>query len=424
MSVGGILAFIWPFIVFVILFPIAHSTWIAWRQEIYEHDIAWVLLEIRMPREVKKSPQAMEQVLYAIHSLRNTANDLQEIYWDGEVTRWYSLEAASFGGEIHFYIRTYNKQRPLVEAAFFSYYPDVELVEVSDYFDAFPSNLKDIQEGGLEMWGTEITLAREGAYPIRTYPTFESPDEESQYDPIAELVEVLGKAKKGELVALQILIQPAHDDWHKEFNHLVEKLRETKTKKEVFTSTEGITESFARFLARSPGETDILKAVEANIAKPAFETLIRYVYVSPKTLFYEGYARRALFGTFNQYAALDLNRFVRNERTATRVKIWYFPYLFPKRRKLYRTERLLTDYRHRTITKETFMGKLVSSYIMNLNFAHRPFPMSAEGLATIFHPPTIYVLTAPHIVRVESRKTGPPAGMAIYGEEKAIEGFK
>jgi hypothetical protein len=50
--------------------------------------------------------------------------------------------------------------------------------------------------------------------------------------------------------------------------------------------------------------------------------------------------------------------------------------------------------------------------------------MNVEGLATLFHPPTSVVLTAPHIRRVESRKTGPPAGLAIFGEEGEIEKYK
>ncbi|MEK7555014.1 MAG: hypothetical protein AAB518_03470, partial [Patescibacteria group bacterium] len=157
------------------------STWLFWRQTLFEHSIQFVLLELRIPREVRKSPRAMEQVLMAIHSLRNTANDLQEKYWDGEVTRWYALEIASFSGETHFYIRTYHKQRRLVEAAFFSYYPDVEVVEVPDYIDRMPASIAEMEEQGYDVWGSEMKLAKEDAYPIRTYTDFEAPDEERQF---------------------------------------------------------------------------------------------------------------------------------------------------------------------------------------------------------------------------------------------------
>ena len=73
-----VLEFIWPFVAFVFLVIILRSTWLFWRQSIFEHTIPFVLLELRIPREVRKSPKAMEQVLMAFHSLRNVATDLQE----------------------------------------------------------------------------------------------------------------------------------------------------------------------------------------------------------------------------------------------------------------------------------------------------------------------------------------------------------
>ena len=84
----------------------------------------------------------MEQVLMSIHGLRNTSSDPEEEYWDGEITRPYSLEMASFGGEIHFYVRFYKKQKELIEAAFFAQYPDLELLEVPDYVeDRLPASV-------------------------------------------------------------------------------------------------------------------------------------------------------------------------------------------------------------------------------------------------------------------------------------------
>ena len=50
--------------------------------------------------------------------------------------------------------------------------------------------------------------------------------------------------------------------------------------------------------------------------------------------------------------------------------------------------------------------------------------MNVEGIATLFHPPTAVVLTAPHVKRVESRKVGPPAGLPIFGEEEELEKYK
>jgi len=418
-----VLEFIWPFVAFVFLVIILRSTWLFWRQSIFEHTIPFVLLELRIPREVRKSPKAMEQVLMAIHSLRNVATDLQEKYWDGEVTRWYSLEMASFSGETHLYVRTYVKQRPLVEAAFFSYYPDVEIVEVPDYTEQLPVTVREMYDQGYDTWGGEMVLEREDAYPIRTYESFEAIEEEKQVDPISVFLEVLGKLKKGEFIGIQILLAPAADDWGEEWEHLVEKLRET-SKKEKRHGPEGALEMFSRFIARSPGQTDVLKAIEQNLSKPAFETLIRFIYLSPKATFYDSFARRALKGCFNQYAALDLNQFGRNEKTATRTRMWYFPYVFPNVRNEYRKQRLFYNYIHRVIPPETFMGRVITSTFFNWNSHTRWTHITTACIATIFHPPTHMVLTAPHIQRVESHKASPPAGLPIYGDEKDIEQFQ
>ncbi len=176
-------------------------------------------------------------------------------------------------------------------------------------------------------------------------------------------------------------------------------------------------------IARSPGHIEILKKVEENLSKPAFDTLVRFIYLSPKEGFSDTFPRRGLRGAFNQYSALNLNSFRDNYSITTRTRIWNWPHIFPKVRNEYRKQRLLHNYRTREVPPETWMGKLLTSYLFNWNFGSKRFLMNVKCLATLYHPPTAVVLTAPHIRRVESRRTGPPAGLAIYGEEGEIERF-
>lgn len=68
--------------------------------------------------------------------------------------------------------------------------------------------------------------------------------------------------------------------------------------------------------------------------------------------------------------------------------------------------------------------RLITSKPLNPNFLSRSFVMTTEEIATLFHPPTSVVLTTPHIQEVESKKAGPPAGLAIFGDEKEIERFQ
>jgi hypothetical protein len=171
---------------------------------------------------------AMEQVLAAIHSLRNIPGNPQEKWMTGEVTLWYSLELVSIGGAIHFYVRSYRKQQPLIEAAFFAYYPDIEVVEVEDYVKQLPENVTELYESGYDLWGIELILNKDDAYPIKSYLDFEAPEEEKQFDPMSHFLEVLGKVKREETVAIQIVIAPAGAKWREEGERLIEELSTKK----------------------------------------------------------------------------------------------------------------------------------------------------------------------------------------------------
>lgn len=413
----ALVSLLWPFVLLIPMLKWLTSVWIYWRQQLFQGRIKWLMLEVKIPREIKKSPAAMEQVIRAIHSQRNAPGDFQERYMDGEVTMWYSLEIVSFGGDIHFFIRTYWKHKPIIQAAFFSYYPDVEIEEVEDYVEKLPKDLGEMYERGYDLWGTELVLVKEDAYPIKSYEQFEDMAEERQLDPISNFLEILGNIKPEEIVGIQIQISAKDAKWAEKWEELLSKLKETKTT----TAPEDPTRTIP--ILRTPGETAKIEAIEKNLSKPAFDTLIRFMYVAPKSVFYETFARRGIVGAFNQYATIDLNMFRQNYPMSTRTRIWDKPHLFVSTRGEYRKQRIIYNYRNREMPPETWWGKFISSYFFNLNFASKTFDMNVESIATLFHPPTSVVLTAPHITRVESRKGTPPAGMAVFGEESDIEKF-
>jgi len=409
----------WSVWLFLVLFPFMRDVWLHWRQERFEHSLKFVLLELQLPREIQKNPQAMEQILSSMHSFRNAPSNFREKYIEGEVTIPFTLEIVSFGGEIHFYVRCEEKQRNLVEAAVFSYYQDVEVFEVEDYVEKLPKNVEEMYRADKNMWGTEMVLSKEAAYPIKTYTNFESEAEDRQFDPISSFLEVLGKLNKGEIVSIQFIIAPAGNDWGKEWEGFVERLQEPKTTDVAIE--EGGTRKVP--ISRSPGEYDILEAVEKNLSKPAFDTVIRFIYIAPNETYHDSFARRGIVGAFNQYAALNLNSLRQNSKVSTRTQIWNWPHLFPKFRNEFKKERLLYEFRERKVPPETWIGKFITSKFFNLNFASQRFKMNVEGLATLYHMPTAVVLTAPHIRRSESKKGGPPSGLTIFGEEEEIKKF-
>jgi len=421
LSIGEFFILTWWLWAFFIIFPMFVSTFLFWRQAKYASESEFVLLELKMPLEVKRSPEAMEQILATMHGLSNAPAYAYAAYWEGEVSLPFSLELVSFGGDIHFYIRTQVKFRTLVPSTFFSYYPDVEVIEVPDYIERIPSTSTEVDAHNYNIWGAEMYLAREDAYPIKSYHMFESPDEEKQYDPITTFLEVLGRIRKNEVIGIQFIINPV-DSWNKKWKEFVEKLKDETSGKAAAVAA-GEDAKLAKFSFRTPGETEVLEAVEKNLSKPGFDTISRFIYFSPKETFAESFARKGVAGIYNQYAALDLNYFARNFGASTTTLAHFFPYVFPGWRSEYRKQRMLHNYRNRSGPPSTFMGKLITSYIFNHNFHTISNTMNVESIATLFHPPTYRTLTAPHIRRAESKRAGPPAGLAIFGEDSEIEKF-
>ncbi len=289
-----------------------------------------------------------------------------------------------------------------------------------------------------------MILAKSAAYPLQGHEDFEDFDEKKQFDPMSSFIEILGKAKKDEFVGVQFLIAPAAPDWKEEFEEVIEKLRSKHArggKEETASlgmefphilptfpvksgSGEAGESGVVRSYLRTPGETEVLAAIDDNLSQSAFETIVRFIFIAPMETFSDTYPRRGLRFMFNQYGTLDLNYFKENDKMNTRVKIFDFPYILPKLRLLYRQHRILINYRSRQIPEEKWMGKFLTSHVMNWNFHTKWNLLSKRSIASLFHPPTYMVLTGPHLKRVESRKAGAPAGLAIYGEEDQMERYE
>lgn len=404
----------WWLIYFMIVFPLFTNLWLWWKQTVFKSNIIWTMLEVRPPREVRKSPKAMEQILTALHSLKNAPGDFFEKWIDGEITRWFSLEIASFEGEVHFYVRTPVKFKNVIEANFYANYPDCEIFTVDDYTKRFPETTTELYKTNLDIFGSEIILEKDDAYPIRTYIQFEAIEEEQKIDPISALLENLGKLKKGENIWLQILIRPVTDSiWKEKGAKLIEELR--KKQMTDIKTAEG--KKAQAPIGLTPGQTDVIKAVENNISKPGFDTLVRLIYMAPKTIFDNTFPNKGLQGMLNQYSSVSLNSFKHNGEVRTSELKWHkYPFFKIKERLEGRKQRVLKNYINRSFPEELTIGKFIGLNPSNFNFFSKYFVLNTEELATLYHLPYYFVLTAPFIKRLESKKTGPPAGLPIYKE--------
>src|SRR3989338_2138766 len=121
----------------VLIGRIAWIFWVHYIQQDFISGIDFTLLEIIPPRDVLRSPKAME--LFITNALYHwSMKGGKEEYWQGAVWFWFSLEIVSLEGQVHFYIRTPTRIRGLIETQMYAQYPQSQVKAVEDYTLAVP----------------------------------------------------------------------------------------------------------------------------------------------------------------------------------------------------------------------------------------------------------------------------------------------
>jgi len=377
----------------------------------YRLSLEWVLLEIRTPKEINKSLRAMDQIFTSLHGIYSVGLKWHAILFKGAMPEWFSFEIVGKAGETHFYIRTLSKYKNLVEAQVYAQYPDSEIFEVPDYVNEMPLYLPDDK---YDLWGTELILNKEDAYPIRTYPDFEEkttgPDVVKRIDPLASFSELFSTLHHEERIWIQIIANPVSDAWAKRGQAVIAKLMGIESPAQgdflsnaVFAIDKAISQigptptvdpdkkpekkEEKKKVDMTPGKQDAIKAIEKSFDKLGYEAGIRFVYIGPKSDFHQAHVS-GVAGAFKQFASQNLNGFKPNLRTLTFAKGLF------KKSKLYNRKRIL----YQSIRERKLMTK---RYVLN-----------TEELATIFHFPDTAV-KSPLLPRVEAKKGEPPVGLPL-----------
>ena len=102
-----------PFWIFLILFTYFMGVWFKYKRTEWNAAQGSSLLEIKVPKEMLKSPAAMEIVLGAL--AQPGVGTYIDVYLKGRVRSWFSLEMVSIDGEVHFFILTQTKFKNIVE---------------------------------------------------------------------------------------------------------------------------------------------------------------------------------------------------------------------------------------------------------------------------------------------------------------------
>ena len=401
----------WWFILPILLFFIVFDLWMMYIRNGFIGKIQWKLLEVSIPREILKTPKSMEQIFASMHAVYIPPPKFIDTYWYGKMQLWVSFEIIATNGMIRFYVRTPANFVKLVESSIYAQYSNAEISEAEDYINNLPSALPNQT---YDLWGTEFILAKDNAYPIKTYPSFEEKEEERRIDLMASLAEVMSSLKADESIWIQLVLRPINDDWKKKGEGVINGILGKKT-----SPKRGIIKNFfdgvfllARNLLSAPievpnwempegpkstpitlssltrGQQDVITSMEAKLSKLGFETTVRFLYIDKRESFSRANVA-AVMGFFRQFNTQNMNSLKPNGEVTTFIRRGFF--------------RKWNNFKRKRNIFWSYLGRIPGRASTILN---------TEELATIHHYPEGFVI-APQLKRIETKRGSPPPNLPI-----------
>ncbi len=361
------------------------------------------ILRLEVPRGNTRGPLAFEQVLATLHGLLlKQAQKTQD--------ESVSFEIVRSQGKIYFYIVVPNHLRTLVSSQIFSQYPGVEIQEVPEYFTKKLIKNKQILTATLrpsEPW----------VFPFKRHPQFEDKLNQVLEDPLGPMSSALSHLHGTDDAAMvQFVITPIEKKWNEIaqktlrrffsggpwswdwFRNLYQWARLSPDKSKRFERSfvwgmmlflfgwkKGVIENTShndaeeqdldrqsQTSSRHDRET-VFTAGYDKLTRLNFATNIRAVYIhsDPDELHAEAKIRE-IAGSFQQFALAEHNSFQISSLS-------------------------------REMKSRPFQNVLTRKQ-------NKPFALSQEELATMFHLPTETV-TTPSIQWVDSSKLEPPSNL-------------
>ena len=241
-------------------------------------------------------------------------------------------------------------------------------------------------------------------FPLKTYIDYghdKIPKEEQKFEPMAPMIEQLGKMKPHERLWIQILAVPhvkktfknghlsPEPTWEKRIRASIDE----KLKRDQRPS--GDDENFERAPMLTAGERDTIAAMERNGSKYAYEVGIRWVYITSKGKF-DGDQISPMIRAFSQYDMIGRNGIGVRWRTDFDYNRISDP---SGRRKLALKKKELAYYKSRYYYYQDRKDR-----------ADQEKVFSVEELATMFHIPGSSVVT-PSLSRITSTRKEAPGNL-------------
>jgi hypothetical protein len=236
---------------FLLIFFVGITVFIIWftmyrmrRKRREERSLESVLLEITVSKNNEVKPDAMEQTIASLYSIKKKG-------WNTKITGQpvVSFEIVAKKESIVFYVWTLKNLKDLIEKQIHGAYPEAHVLEVEEY-NIFSEQGKVAYKA--------FQLKKDNYYPLKTFKDLPT-------DPLAAITSSLAKMGEGEAAAIQVLISPADSSWQKAGRSYL-----SSTKKSESNPEEASYNTSAK----------TLEAIENKVSKPGFEVDIRIVVVS------------------------------------------------------------------------------------------------------------------------------------------------
>jgi len=375
----------------------------------------WMVLEIKVPKETERPIKAMEQVITSFWTLYDPP-DFKEQWFEGKYLLNFSLEIAGIDGKIRFFIYLPGNMRHIFESAIYSQYPEVEIEQVPDYTSFVP---KDIPNKHWDLWACNFRLRKGNFYPIKTYQSFFEPSqeikEERRVDPLSVLLEGMSRLQPGEQLWFQIILTPVtgkENPWleegKRELNRLLKRPEGPGPEKSIvgeafrvltskdyvpFAKTEQKEELIPSEMKLSPGEREIVQAIENKLSKQGFQAYVRMVLLGKKEAFFKPHLRLVL-------------------NFSTSVSTQHLNQLTP-----FMTTKIVAPSPFREARLFIKKRMIFKRYIKRWGYY---FPKSGgalvfnpEEIATLWHFPSRMAMPSEGIEAIEAKKASPPPNLPI-----------
>ena len=378
-----------------------------WRLKKYL-EIDYVLLKISLPETTETTVKSMELIMNQIHINSGEGNSYDK-YVLFKTRPTFSFEIVSNEGNVEFYIRFSAHLRTLVSSAIYGFYPDAQIVETEDYAENF--YFRD----EIGIWGCEFALTKEDFFPILTYKHFElddSTDEPDTVDPLNSFIETISSLGNGQRVWLQIISRSnkykrrksnnifsfdfyKEKSWADEGNNAVSDIYDS-----VASQKRGLEDDDedGKNLTLTPGEKNLITDIQRTTNQNSYEVGIRAIYMSDNPEDSDPSIILGLTSAYKSFGTGDYNSF----KPTGGHTVFSYPWQETKSALKKTKDYLFNNYRMRLY----FLPPPA------FDTSKKPFLLSVEELASIFHFPTSATKT-PSLDRVRSKEGGPPANLPV-----------